>query len=237
MGEFAMSSVADPRQSHSTSKTTSRQSAPSLTQSVQMRIGDREFRRRLWHISPGLLPFILWAIPHADPISPTLIVIVLTVTAVLSIRIFVQYRLIRRSQEESRAGAVLGYALPVLATMLAFPAHSEMAFTVLAILAFGDGSATLGGLLIGGRSLPWNSHKTISGSLCFLFFGSLMGAVIYWGEANPQVPFLGAIQIAALAVFIAAVAESLPTRINDNIRVGISSTLGVIVGQSLVFGF
>ncbi|HUG17582.1 MAG TPA: hypothetical protein VMM56_01300, partial [Planctomycetaceae bacterium] len=134
-----MSSVADPRQSHSTSKTTSRQSAPSLTQAVQMRLGDREFRRRLWHISPGLLPFILWAIPHADPISPTLIVIVLTVTAVLSIRIFVQYRLIRRSQEESRAGAVLGYALPVLATMLAFPAHSEMAFTVLAILAFGDG--------------------------------------------------------------------------------------------------
>jgi dolichol kinase len=112
-----------------------------------------------------------------------------------------------------------------------------MAFTVLAILAFGDGSATLGGLLIGGRSLPWNSQKTISGSLCFVFFASLMGGVIYWGEANPQVPFLGALQIAALASFIAAVAESLPSRINDNIRVGISSSLGVIVGQFLVFGF
>jgi phytol kinase len=232
-----MSRVADPRPSHSSNEMTTHQSSPGISQSLQMRLGDREFRRRLWHITPGFLPFILWAIPHKDPISVTLKVVVLVVATVLSVRIFVQYRLIRRTKDESRAGAVLGYSLSVLGTMLAFPAHSELAFTVLAILAFGDGSATLGGLLIGGRSLPWNSRKTISGTLCFMFFGSLMGAIIYWGEANPIVPFSGALQIAALASVIAAIAESLPTRLDDNIRVGICGSLGVAAGQFLVFGF
>jgi phytol kinase len=232
-----MSSVTDPRSPGSASEITRRESAPGIAESLQMRLGDREFRRRLWHMTPGLLPFILWLIPHADPVSPTLKTIVVLVTVALSIRIFVQYRLIRRSEQESRAGAILGYALSVVVTMLAFPAQLELAFTVLAILAFGDGSATLGGLLLGGRSLPWNPQKTISGTLSFICCGTIMGAVIYWGEANPRVPFSGAVQIAALASILAGLAESLPTRLDDNIRVGVCAAVGAVIGHHFVFGF
>src|SRR5262245_10460181 len=40
---------------------------------LRRRLGDREFRRRLMHIAPGLLPFVLLPIPHEDPLSPLLL--------------------------------------------------------------------------------------------------------------------------------------------------------------------
>jgi dolichol kinase len=203
-----------------------------------------EWRRRAWHASPGLLPFLLWAVPHRDPISPTLQGIMVLLVLGLAGHIFLRYHRIERSHDRERVAAVLGYALSVLVMLLMFPQHAELGLTVLAVLAFGDGSATWGGLTFGGPKLPWNPRKTWSGLCAFLFIGIPLAAVIYWGETyfNPEsleyqsISFSTAILCASAAVGLAAIAESLPSRINDNIRVGIASAVGVTIMHALLLG-
>lgn len=202
------------------------------------RLDEREVRRRIWHILPGFLPFILWLIPHRDPISWDLKGAILGVVAVLAAWVYLRFREIRRTGErDQRVAAVLGYSLSIVTAMFCFQAHAEISFTVLALLAFGDGCATLGGLLFGGARLPWNRNKTVSGLLSFITCGTLMGGVIYWGEANPKVPLATAMLVAGTAAVVSALAESLPSKINDNIRVGICAVLATAAAHWAFVGF
>lgn len=223
--------------SDSTHSVLAQNGSPTPLRAMEERIGKRELRRRLWHITPGFLPLILWPIEHSDPISPLLKCIILAVSLVVAGRIFLQFREVRRHSSEKRSGAILGYLLAVVGTLLLFPAQAELAFLVLAILAFGDGSATFSGVLFGGPALPWNSEKTVVGTFAFLVCGTLMGAVIYQGESNPEVTFTAALQIAACTAFLAAIAESLPTRLDDNIRVGLAAAIGAPLAHAWVIGF
>ncbi|MFQ5730714.1 MAG: hypothetical protein ACE5KM_02045, partial [Planctomycetaceae bacterium] len=105
-------------------------------------LGTKELRRRVWHMVPGFLPMLLWPIPHADPLSPTLRWVIVGIVMALAVRIFVQYRRIARSEDTYRLTCVAGYAGCVIGSVLLFPSALEISFAVLAILAFGDGSAT-----------------------------------------------------------------------------------------------
>ncbi|MGH7130100.1 MAG: hypothetical protein ACREIV_16125, partial [Planctomycetaceae bacterium] len=138
---------------------------------------------------------------------------------------------------------VAGYAGSVLATLLIFPAHAELGLAVLAVLAFGDGSATLGGMLIGGPRLPWNRAKTVSGLVSFLLVGGATASLVYWGEVyfnpesdTPPVTLGTALLCGFAAAGVSAVAESLPMRLNDNVRVGVTAAATVAVVHALVVG-
>jgi dolichol kinase len=167
--------------------------------------------------------------------SPTLRVILILASLGLGIGIFAKYRQIQREEDHGRLMSVIGYAGSVLAMLMLFPADLELGLTVLAILAFGDGAATFFGRFIQGRKLPWNREKTWSGFLGFLCVGTPMAAIIFWGETHnleaqtPGVSFPTAFLYASVATFTAAVAESLPSRINDNIRVGLTAAVSLVV--------
>jgi dolichol kinase len=112
------------------------------------------------------------------------------------------------------------------------------------VLAFGDGSATLGGLLLGGPTLPWNEGKSWSGLACFVVFGSLAASLAYWGETHfnpealgPPVTLLTAVICGASAATASAIAESIPSRISDNIRVGVTAAVTVAIAHGLMVGF
>lgn len=209
------------------------------------RIPPRELLRRSWHIGPGFLPLLLWPFPHRDPISPTLQVILLATIVCLAVAIYTQYRFIARSAlQRNRLPAVAGYAGSVLLMLFLFPAHAELGLTVLAVLAFGDGSATFGGLLFRGPALPWNGEKSWAGLLSFLTVGTPMAALIYWGEThNAEALPPGGVSLATAficsgcAVAASAVVESLRSRINDNIRVGLAAAVSLIAVQTAVVGW
>lgn len=195
-------------------------------------------------MSPGLLPFLLWLHPHRDPLSPTLRWIMIGVIAAIAARIALRYASIARADEGDSFGCVFGYAASVLAMLLLFPGQIELGLTVLAVLAFGDGSATIGGLLLGGPTLPWNRNKTWSGFVSFLIVGTLMGTIIYWGETafnpeslGPGVPIGVACLIASLTNGVAAVAESLPSKIDDNVRVGLAASAAVVCAHGWLVGW
>ena len=203
----------------------------------------RELKRRFWHMAPGLLAFGLHLEPHADPITPTLRWIIVAACALIALRIFSSFRQIQRQGEGTVAAAVAGYAFSVLFTILLFPSHLEIGVAVLSILAFGDGSATLIGLMLRGPRLPWNQSKSWSGLLAFCIIGILMTSWIYWGEtrnpesANPPVSFTLTMLIVAPAVVAAALAESLKMRLNDNIRVGVVAAKVLTISHFLLRGF
>ena len=199
----------------------------------------RELKRRLWHMAPGLLAFVLQVIPHRDPISPILQWIIIGCCVGIAGRVLLGFGQIQRQGEGTGIAAVSGYALSVMMTALLFPQHLELGLSVLAILAFGDGSATLFGLALRGPRLPWNSGKSWSGLIAFLAVGSLMTSWIYWGEANsveaadPAVSFGLALALTAPAVLLAGLAESVRSKINDNVRVGIVAALSLVLLHSL----
>jgi dolichol kinase len=202
----------------------------------------RELKRRLWHMSPGLLPFVLQQFPHKDPISPTLRLIIVGICVAVAGRILFSFRHIQRQGESTGHAAVGGYSLSVLMMALLFPRDLELALAVLSILAFGDGAATLFGLMLRGPRLPWNSAKSWTGLLAFITVGSVMTAWIYWGEthnaeaADPAVTIWAALALTMPAVVAAAFSESIRSRMNDNIRVGLVAAVSLALLHSFRAG-
>lgn len=198
--------------------------------SIVARMGETEFRRRLFHMSPALLPVGLPFIPHPDIWGPILLGLIIVSSAIaLTIAVTFGHLLTRRG-EQNWMHAVVGYLVPVVAGLLLLPGRAELGLMTLQIIALGDGSATFGGLMLGGRRLPWNRRKTWSGLFCFTVVGTLAATYMYWGESRPTVPVVTSFLICATAALCAAIVESLPIRSNDNFRVG---TTALVVGLAM----
>ncbi|HEV3140576.1 MAG TPA: DUF92 domain-containing protein, partial [Vicinamibacterales bacterium] len=142
---------------------------------------------------------------------------------------------------------ILLYPTAVLLLILFFRSRLDIAAAAWAILAFGDGSATLVGRGVQrnaesaefaestfqekqisassafiGRALPWNPNKTIAGTIAFFVFGAAGAIALAWWTRpaiapEPSMLFVVAAPIAAAAA--AALVESLPARLDDNISV------------------
>ena len=208
-----------------------------------------EWRRRVYHTGPALPAALLWVVPHRVPLSPTLRGILLLAVGVLAGLVWREWRHIRRAGDAgtaARAPAVFGYAGGVLITLLAFPDRPECGFAVLAILAFGDGSATLFGTLCAGtrwhRPLPWNRAKSWAGLLAFLLVGGPLAACYYRGETlNPEAAralaaWPQAFAVTAPAVLAAGLWESARSRLNDNVRVALAAAAGVLLAHAAGWG-
>lgn len=186
------------------------------------RLGQAELRRRLLHMLPGLLPLLLWLYPHQYPDwEPQIRIWVAGLAMLLAFFGLKHFQSVARNGESAGLGSVLGYSFAVLGSLAIAPQHPEYSLIVLTILAFGDGSATLGGMLIGGPRLFWNRNKTWAGLLCFAACGTIVASLAYWGEVRPTPAWQDALVIGGIIAAAAALAESLPLSMNDNFRVGI----------------
>jgi phytol kinase len=206
-------------------------------QTLATRLPPHEWRRRLVHMSPGLLPSLFLVIPHADPLSWYVKLPILVVTLGLAIFSLLKARLFARCGEQGWMCSVVSYAAITLSLLMAFPSQTELGLVVIIIIAFGDGSATLAGMLARGRKLPWNEAKSWVGLAAFLLCSIPLATLVYWGEARPGVSFPVALACVVPAALTAALAESLPTRINDNIRVGITAGLTILVTHGMFVGW
>ena len=193
---------------------------------VAARIGMPELRRRLLHMLPGLLPLVLWVYPHERMWElPVRVWVVGLVMLVVTFGMKSFGSMLRPG--ESGASSVLNYGFCVLGSLAIAPEHPEFTLIVVVLLAFGDGSATLGGMLIGGPRLFWNRDKSWAGLACFFVAGTVTAAVVYWGEV--EVSWSDAFALGAAVALCAALAESLPVRLDDNLRVGIAAITACFV--------
>jgi dolichol kinase len=201
-----------------------------LVAALVRRIGPAEVRRRLLHMSPAFVSIGLPAIPHADVWGPVLLTAALLMAALGLAAAIVLTPHVLRPAEKTWMQAVWGYILPIVGALLFFPGRAEVALMTLQLVALGDGSATLGGKLIGGKTLPWSDQKTYAGLACFVAVGTLAATYSFWGEASPRVPLATAFLICSFTALCAGIVESLPLGKVDNWRVGMTS---VIVGAVL----
>ena len=115
------------------------------------------------------------------------------------------------------AGIVL-YPAMVCLLIIVFRNQLVVAGTAWAILAFGDGFATLAGKMIRGPRLPWHRDKTWSGLIAFIAFG-VAGALPMFQFLGGQELQFRSVLFVTLSVIAAALVESLPLRIDDNVTV------------------
>jgi phytol kinase len=200
-------------------------------------LGPKEFRRRLWHFAPGVLA-LGGAVTSSLVTAPTheTLILVLCALALPMAALCCQHS-IRRAGERNCLAAILGYSLIVIPMFVIFPSHRELAMTVAGIVAFGDGSATLAGLLFGDRKLPWNRRKSWAGAMAFVLVGLPLATSIYWFGSTVHPTVAAALLCVGPAVLMAALVESLPFRLNDNVFVGISAAATLIAMQGLVVGW
>lgn len=177
-----------------------------------------ETKRQIEHILPLGFAFLLpWL---------TLLQAVIACVAAAFYGVFVSGRINRagvREEEIERGWSVgkLDYALVVLAMVLIFRDRIHIACGGWAVLALGDSLSNIAGRRWGAARLPWSGHRTWVGSGVYLL-SSWLGALvlIYWAVSvtGAQLPPAAAVVgVCALAAVTAALVETLPLRIDDNL--------------------
>jgi dolichol kinase len=201
-------------------------------------LGPHEFRRRLWHFAPGVLSLLGCSLlAFAHPAAPLPAIAMAFLAVGVSVAAIYWNDSIRRPGEWHCLQSILGYSVSVIPLFAFFPSRPELALTVAGIVAFGDGCATLVGLLAGKRKLPWNADKTWAGTIAFVLAAMPLAVFIYWCGSVPHPSVVLAVFCVAPAVLAAAAVETLPMHCNDNAFVGVSAAAVVILMHGLVVGW
>jgi uncharacterized protein (TIGR00297 family) len=181
-----------------------------------------ETRRQIVHITMGgwalLLRWITWEQAAALAI------------AALIFNLFILPRVggrrLYRASDTTRGLpiGILLYPLAVLGLVLVFPYRLDIVAAAWGVLAAGDGFATLVGRPFGRTRLPWNPDKSVEGTVAFIVFGSAAGVLLaLWVRTPGSVAFATTAPI--VAAIIAALVETIPVRLDDNISVPFAAGL------------
>ena len=207
-----------------------------------MALSRSELLRKVTHMSMGLFAF---AVGWLGPLFSAL----LALTA-LAFNLFLFPRLGGRRlyrDHEHAAGSSLGivlYPLAVLILILVFWKRLEVAAATWGILAFGDGMASVAGMTLGRTKLPWNPRKSWAGTIAYAFFGTVAAAALLMWTSRWTAPgaydWPFAFAVCAAAAIVAALLESLPQGLDDNIGVPLVSglfLLGLVLTRGPWDGF
>lgn len=122
---------------------------------------------------------------------------------------------------DQSTGLVL-YPLSILALILIFRHHLDVVAAAWALMAIGDGAASIAGQTLTSRALPWNPAKTVAGFAAFLIAGTPAAlALALW--VNPALPAGKGLLISALAALLGAAVESAPIALDDNLTVPLAT--------------
>lgn len=113
---------------------------------------------------------------------------------------------------------IVAYPVSVLVLILLYGRRMEVVGAVWAVMALGDGFASVAGESLRGPAIPWNRGKTWSGFAAFIAIGTLGSfALARW--INPAIPELKLLIVCAATATVGAVVETLPIALDDNISV------------------
>jgi uncharacterized protein (TIGR00297 family) len=130
--------------------------------------------------------------------------------------------------DDSERGYPIGillYPISVLVLILSMPKRLYIAAAAWAIMAWGDGLASVIGRKFGTRKILWNQNRSYAGSLAFLLFGGPAAILFtWWVWKQPAEPFLWyVVAIPLLGTLLACIIETIPTGIDDNLTVPLAA--------------
>jgi uncharacterized protein (TIGR00297 family) len=177
-----------------------------------------ETLRKSLHIAFGLGAFALKSVPW--PVAAGVCVVAVAGNWLVLHRIV--GRSVARHERGFDAGIVL-YPAMVLVLILLFRNEMHYAAIGWALLAFGDGVATLAGKAMRIGPLPWNRDKSWGGFLACFAAGAMAAlAVAYWMDYREPL-------VVILAALAAAIVESLPLGVDDNVTVPLAAAVTLII--------
>lgn len=135
-------------------------------------------------------------------------------------------RIMRDTDARGARAGVLFYPLSILTLTLVFPHRLDIVAAAWAVLALGDGAATIVGHALGGRRLPWNVQKTWSGFVAFIVAGSAGGVALSVWVAPSVDPVPAAMftwWAPVVAAVVAAFVETMPIGLDDNVSVPLAA--------------
>jgi uncharacterized protein (TIGR00297 family) len=124
----------------------------------------------------------------------------------------------RQDIAEGTWTGIILYPLSVLALILLYRHHLHIAAAAWAIMALGDGMASISGEALRGPALPWNRHKTCTGFAGFIVAGTV-GAFVLTRWVAPTIPADKVWMVSGAAAVVGALVESVPIRLDDNVSV------------------
>lgn len=205
-----------------------------------------ELARKLVHMGVGLIAF---ALRFLGPLYSAVLAAVALASNLFVLPRVGGKRLWRESElaTGSSIGIIL-YPLCVLLLILIYWQRLEVAAAAWGILAFGDGMASVAGMALGRTKLPWNPKKSWAGSLAYVIFGTAAAAVLLQWTAWPLEPagaplpysWSFAVAVAFAAALLAALLESIPQGLDDNLGVPLVSSLflfGLVLTEGHWTGF
>ncbi len=204
-----------------------------------MALASGEVKRKLIHIAVGLfaLPLRWLSWPQAAAMAAFAFLFNWQVLPRLG------GRALWRAPELERgyARGILLYPLSVLGLVLFFHSDEDLykVAAVWGVMAFGDGMASLLGQALPGPRLPWNPAKGWVGFVAFVVFGSLGSSALMAFALKLPLASLLSPRILALTVpltLVCALAESVPTTLDDNLTVPLVGGAWIAVVSDVDFG-
>jgi uncharacterized protein (TIGR00297 family) len=160
-----------------------------------------------------LLPFLTWI----QAAGCAVLALVFNVLILPRLEVDLRKRPGTGTGAEIWTGIVI-YPLSVLVLILFYRHSLHVVAAVWAIMALGDGTASIAGEALRGPALPWNRGKTWTGFLAFFLAGTAGAWVLArWG--NPLLTQEKVLLVCAATALVGAVVESVPIRLDDNATV------------------
>jgi len=197
-----------------------------------------ELARKVVHMGVGLIAF---ALRFLGPLWSAV-----AAAGALGFNLFLLPRIGGRRlwrEAEVATGSSIGiilYPLSVLLLILIFWQRLEVAAAAWGILAFGDGMASVAGMALGQSKLPWNPRKSWMGTGAYVIFGTLAAAALLQWTAPGRYSVAFALAAGFGAALLAALLESLPQGLDDNLGVPLVAALflfGLVLTQGHWSGF
>jgi len=129
---------------------------------------------------------------------------------------------------------IMSYPVTILILVLVVPwQYKDVVAGAWAILAIGDASSDLVSRWVGWHYWSWNRSKTIEGTFFFGLLGFLaaMGMMLW---TTPTLTWNGIWPGVLLASLVAGFLESLPLPWDDNITIGVSSALILLLFRGYI---
>jgi uncharacterized protein (TIGR00297 family) len=187
--------------------------------------------RKLVHVSmlgfAFLLPFLTWV----QAAGAALLALLFNLFILPRLEIDLRKRTRDRISSDVWTGIVI-YPLSVLLLILFYRHNMEIVAAVWAIMALGDGSAGVAGVLMKGPSLPWNRAKSWPGFIAFSLAGTL-GAFALMRWVAPTLPTDQVWLLSGATALVGAAVESIPIGLDDNLTVPLV-TGAFLFGVSLI---
>jgi uncharacterized protein (TIGR00297 family) len=183
-------------------------------------MGYSELARQLVHLAVGGFALLLRVLTWWQAALAALAALVFNLVLLPRLGGHVLYR--PTEVASGHAPGIVLYPLSVLLLILALPHRLDLVAAAWGILAVGDAAATLAGGRLGGPRWRWNREKTVIGTVAFLLCGAPASSFLAWWcspTVTPPPSFTFIVIAPLVATAVAALLETMPVRLNDNLAV------------------